>query len=257
MNNVERARCIIQEFNKHYRPMPCCCPAQNNVVPGNVTFTIGTVTTGLPGSQAAASITGTYPNFILNLTIPQGATGPTGATGPQGPQGPIGPTGPEEIGVVYLVALNDKPPFEGYTVTSWHRLPILRKEVDNTGICTLHSDYSLTFSKAGVYRIDFVVTSNPTSTSTFNPDQNVVSVGFKNVMSKVIYAGGSSWYQNEKNVRIVGQGMFVVSDTVKDYFELINTGNSDLILNAPNIDQIDSESYFAEPLVTILIQYLG
>ena len=76
-------------------------------------------------------------------------------------------------------------------------------------------------------------------------------------MSKVIYAGGSSWYQNEKNVRIVGQGMFVVSDTVKDYFELINTGNSDLILNAPNIDQIDSESYFADPLVTILIQYLG
>lgn len=40
------------------------------------TLTIGTVTTGEPGSEAIASITGTSPNFILNLTIPQGPTGP-------------------------------------------------------------------------------------------------------------------------------------------------------------------------------------
>ncbi len=41
------------------------------------TITIGTVTTGDPGTEAAASITGTAPNFVLNLTIPQGPTGPT------------------------------------------------------------------------------------------------------------------------------------------------------------------------------------
>ena len=40
-------------------------------------ITIGTVTTGAPGSNAAASITGTAPNFVLNLTIPQGPTGPS------------------------------------------------------------------------------------------------------------------------------------------------------------------------------------
>ena len=40
------------------------------------TFTIGTVTTGDPGTEATANITGTSPNFILNLTIPQGPTGP-------------------------------------------------------------------------------------------------------------------------------------------------------------------------------------
>ena len=40
------------------------------------TLTIGTVTTGAPGSDAQASITGTAPDFILNLTIPQGPTGP-------------------------------------------------------------------------------------------------------------------------------------------------------------------------------------
>ena len=40
------------------------------------TLTIGTVTTGDPGTEAAASITGDFPNFVLNLTIPQGPTGP-------------------------------------------------------------------------------------------------------------------------------------------------------------------------------------
>ena len=45
------------------------------------TLTIGTVTTGEPGTEADASITGTSPNFILNLTIPQGPTGPTGPSG--------------------------------------------------------------------------------------------------------------------------------------------------------------------------------
>ena len=43
------------------------------------TLTIGTVTSGDPGSAASATITGTAPNFILDLTIPQGPTGPAGA----------------------------------------------------------------------------------------------------------------------------------------------------------------------------------
>ena len=40
------------------------------------TLTIGTVTTGAPGTEASATITGTAPDFVLNLTIPQGPTGP-------------------------------------------------------------------------------------------------------------------------------------------------------------------------------------
>ena len=39
-------------------------------------LSIGTVTTGAPGTDAEATITGTAPNFVLNLTIPQGPTGP-------------------------------------------------------------------------------------------------------------------------------------------------------------------------------------
>jgi len=51
---------------------------------------IGTVTTGSPGGEANASVGGTYPSKVLNLTIPQGPTGPTGATGATGPSGTPG-----------------------------------------------------------------------------------------------------------------------------------------------------------------------
>lgn len=44
---------------------------------GSVSLSIGTVTTGAAGSQAAASIT----NGLLNLTVPTGATGSTGTAG--------------------------------------------------------------------------------------------------------------------------------------------------------------------------------
>lgn len=64
-------------------------------------LTIGTVTTGESGGQAAASLDGSGLQHKLNLTLPrgpQGAQGKKGDTGPQGPKGdtgPQGPTGPE------------------------------------------------------------------------------------------------------------------------------------------------------------------
>lgn len=57
------------------------------------TFSIGTVTTGAAGSNAAVTISGTAPNYTLNFTIPRGATGATGATGASGVfTGPLKPT---------------------------------------------------------------------------------------------------------------------------------------------------------------------
>lgn len=74
-------------------------------------LTIGTVTTGAPGSSATATISGVAGSQTLSFSIPAGDTGPagptgatgpagptgatgaTGATGPQGPAGPAGPTG--------------------------------------------------------------------------------------------------------------------------------------------------------------------
>lgn len=54
-------------------------------------LTIGNVTTGNAGTNANASITGTAPNQILNLTIPRGDVGAAGTAGATGPVGPAGP----------------------------------------------------------------------------------------------------------------------------------------------------------------------
>jgi hypothetical protein len=57
------------------------------------TLTIGNVQTGNPGTAAGASITGTAPNQLLNLLLPQGPQGIQGPIGPQGIQGLKGSTG--------------------------------------------------------------------------------------------------------------------------------------------------------------------
>ena len=52
-------------------PVPVGPPGPAN------TLSIGLVTTGAPGSAAAASISGTAPNQTLNLTLPAGSAGPS------------------------------------------------------------------------------------------------------------------------------------------------------------------------------------
>lgn len=47
-------------------------------------LTVGTVTTGASGSSAAVTITGVPGSQVVDLTLPQGATGPTGISGPTG-----------------------------------------------------------------------------------------------------------------------------------------------------------------------------
>lgn len=91
-NNYEKALNYIKK-NGSLTPS-CCCfgsvtgPTGGIAGPTGPTgptgatpnLTIGTVTTGEPGTDASATITGTSPDFVLNLTIPQGPTGSTGST---------------------------------------------------------------------------------------------------------------------------------------------------------------------------------
>lgn len=99
--NLDEIRRRIECEQENMPKQSCCCGTRPPIVPGTPTIAIGEVTTGEPGSEADASITGTPPNFILNLTIPQGEVGPQGPQGIQGiqgevgPQGPIGETGPQ------------------------------------------------------------------------------------------------------------------------------------------------------------------
>lgn len=59
------------------------------------TITVGTVSTGEPGTQVSVTNSGTATDAILNFTIPRGEKGLQGDTGPEGPKGEKGDTGPE------------------------------------------------------------------------------------------------------------------------------------------------------------------
>lgn len=62
------------------------------------TITVGTVSTGEPGTQVSVTNSGTATDAILNFTIPRGEKGLQGDTGPEGPKGETGEkgdTGPE------------------------------------------------------------------------------------------------------------------------------------------------------------------
>ena len=63
------------------------------------TVTVGTVTTGEPGTDAIVANSGTEIAAVFDFTIPRGATGAAGAPGPQGPKGDTGETGPAGAGV--------------------------------------------------------------------------------------------------------------------------------------------------------------
>ena len=63
------------------------------------TVTVGTVTTGEPGTDAIVTNSGTESSAVLNFTIPKGETGAVGAVGPRGPKGDTGETGPAGAGV--------------------------------------------------------------------------------------------------------------------------------------------------------------
>ena len=95
MNNLQRAQQYINCYQQnHPNTGGCCCfgPTGPTGPQGEIgptgpagadaltpTITIGTVTTGAPGTDATAELTGTAPNYTLNLTIPQGPTGPAAA----------------------------------------------------------------------------------------------------------------------------------------------------------------------------------
>ena len=59
------------------------------------TVTVGTVTTGEPGTDAIVTNSGTESSAVLNFTIPKGETGAVGPQGPKGDKGDTGEQGPQ------------------------------------------------------------------------------------------------------------------------------------------------------------------
>lgn len=228
------------------------------------TITIGETKTGDPGTQAEVISEKIGTNNVLEFIIPRGydgldgVNGATGATGPAGPTGPQGPEGPEKIKSTYIITFNQFYSDEGIEIKENQRLPLERKGVDSSSICNLDTNENiLTFNLIGTYKIDFTISCYvKQSNVNFDLSSDFISVGFRNIDGEVIYTGASGWCTNEIPTTLVGTGLFVVKD-LSDQFELYNFTKKSIFLNSPNISNINTSSYFTNPLVKITIEYLG
>ncbi len=185
----------------------------------------------------------------------EGKQGPKGDPGEPGPQGPQGVAGPLEIPASYFLTFHDEiDNKDGIEVTNRARIPIDLRIANVTEDITLKDDNIIAINADGIYRIDFIVNANFTSTTDFNPQTDLISIGFKKLKEDTVYAGRTIWNFAEPIATISGQGIFNANDG--DEFELINFSNKSIFLNAPSSKNTTTSSSFVNPVVTIIIQAL-
>lgn len=258
---------------------------------GPTTITIGTTTTTEPETSAKVVNSGTKENVILNFNIPRGNIGPTGPRGISDtikirntttteagtdaqvidnqiennhtldfiiPRGPTGPAGPSLLKSSYIVTYNDNTKEDGISVASGERIPLGRIELDATNLVELNKeDKTISFSTIGYYKIFFTISAYPkVNTPDFDPTKDIVSVGFRLTNTDDVYVGVGQWVFNGEAVELVAQGIISVPNP-NDKYELVNLSKETIYLNTPDIKNIASISYFSNPLVTMVIEYLG
>lgn len=200
-----------------------------------------------------------------------GATGATGPAGPQGPVGPQGPTGPEgpqgpvgkdlnlKMRSAYIVSYNDNYKPNGLEVAINGRLPIDHKEMDPNNYCSINkAEKTFRFTTTGWYRVSIIVNAYaPYQATNFNRDTDFVSIGLKRLdTADDIYIGGSQWNYDQNSLPIVAQGILSIADTDKDY-SIVNLSKHPIFLYTPELEHLDTKSFFVNPLVSIVLEYLG
>ena len=175
-----------------------------------------------------------------------------------GPAGPPGPPGDNLIRTAYLVTFNDGTKEDGIPVLSGDRLPINRVELDISNLITLdESEKTIKFNEIGYYKISFTVSAYPSVTGVdFDPETDIVSVGFRKINTDEVYVGVGEWVFNGEAIELFASVVISVIDT-NSLYELANLSIKTIYLNTPDIRNISSSSYFSNSLVTVLIEYLG
>ena len=107
----------------------------------------------------------------------------------------------------------------------------------------------------GYYHISIIVSTFIKNIQS-NPKTDFITIGLRKNNTDNIYIGASLFKDNELPSQIKAEGMIAVVDT-KDIYELANLSNQTIYLNSPDLNDISSNSYFTNSLVTIFIEYLG
>lgn len=173
-----------------------------------------------------------------------------------GPTGPKGEDGLTLIKTAYIVTFNNGTTADGIAVNSNSPIPLSRVELDTTNLINLNNNI-VTFNEIGYYKISFTISAYPIVKSIdFNPDNDIVSIGFREKESNNTYVGVGQWVYNGEAIELYAQGIISVVDTNKQY-ELANLSKEAIYLNTPDIRNIITNSYFSNSLVTLIIEYLG
>lgn len=184
--------------------------------------------------------------------------GPKGDTGEKGEKGDKGEDGYTLSKASYIVTFNDDDTGNGVSVLSNNRLPLERLELNIDNMVTLDSDNNtIKFNEIGYYKVSFTVSAYPLVNGLdFDPTTDIVAIGFKATSTDNVYIGTSQFVYNGEAVELYGQGVISVMDS-DTLYELCNLSKSTIFLDTPDIMNISSNSYFSNPLITMVIVYLG
>lgn len=128
-----------------------------------------------------------------------------------------------------------------------------REELDTDNICEIdYNANTVTFNKIGYYKISFTVN---VYVNNLEPN-NFISVGFREVGTDNVYIGGSCYSISSTPSEITAQGILAINNLNQPY-ELVNLTNSNIFLKTPQLETLNTTSYFSNSLVTIIIEYLG
>lgn len=115
---------------------------------------------------------------------------------------------------------------------------------------------NIKFRKIGHFKVLFKVNAYIKKNDTnFDSNQDFVALGFKQKDSDNIYIGASVFISDEVSREITADGILVVLDTNIEY-NLVNLSKQSIYLKTPDLKNINSNSYFVNSPVTIIIEYL-
>ena len=130
--------------------------------------------------------------------------------------------------------------------------------MDISDIVTLDTkEEVIQFNVEGYYKIAITVLSYVKQENTdFDSTKDFVSSGFRLVDTENLFIGVSEWIYYEEPKQIVAQGIIAVED-ISNAYELVNLSPQTIYLHGPSLGDIGATSYFANSLITIVIEYLG
>lgn len=148
---------------------------------GAATITVGTTTTGDPGTNASVTNSGTNENVILDFVIPAGPTGPQGIQGPTGPTGPAGTSVEAIYGSKYSTTNNNINVNENNDTA----IP-LATTGPTSGITSASTD-TLTITETGIYRVDYFFNGSPSVAAelTLEVLQNTNPIGRTSITKEI------------------------------------------------------------------------